>query len=326
MPDQLATAGVPDFEMFSSLNLLASDQLLQQLQNGDSATALRQAVGIDTIVTFDKPCPGTVIASIPSPQSTVCHDPAATHPPYWFANSAVAVSGPGAAWPATKPADATVDPAAAVASAVSAKVTRWDTMGASMTIDQPVDGWVWLDRAWYPSWRVTVDGQTVPTYRAMAGTLIRVPAGSHVIEESLVPIEVGLGLLAGIAAFAIAIAWVLLGRRSPGSRTGQIGRLLDIFSGPALEPAPAIGSELPTIQGRGPEQMSSSDVVYAAMVVIGLVWMAWFWYTVGAKLLDPRVPRPLAAAALWRVGLVGVALVATLGLLYTAMGSAPARP
>ena len=72
--------------------------------------------------------------------------------------------------------------------------------------------------------------------------------------------------------------------------------------------------------------MSSSDVVYAAMVVIGLVWMAWFWYTVGAKLLDPRVPRPLAAAALWRVGLVGVALVATLGLLYTAMGSAPARP
>ena len=127
-------------------------------------------------------------------------------------------------------------------------------MGASMTIDEPVDGWVWLDRAWYPSWRVTVYGQTVPTYRAMAGTLIRVPAGSHVIEELLVPIEVGLGLLAGIAAFAIAIAWVLLGRRSPGSRTGRIGRLLDIFSGPALEPAPAIGSEVPTIQGRGPEQ------------------------------------------------------------------------
>jgi len=243
MPDQLATAGVPDVEMFSSLNLLASDQLLNQLQNGDNATALRQAVGIDTIVTFGKPCPGTLVVAIPSPESTVCRDPAATHPPYWFADSAVAASGPGAAWPATKPVDATVDPAAAVDSAVSARVTRWDTMGASMTIDQPVDGWVWLDRAWYPSLRVTIDVQTVATYRAMAGTLVRVPAGSHVIEESLVPIEVGVGLLAGIAAFAIAIAWVLLGRRRSGSGTGRFGRLLDRLSGPALEPATPDGSE-----------------------------------------------------------------------------------
>jgi hypothetical protein len=236
MPDQLAIAGIPDVEMFSSLNLLASDQLLSQLQNADNATALRQAVGIDTIVTFGKPCPGTPVTTISSPASTVCRDPAATHPPYWFADSAVSVSGPGVAWPSTRPADATVDPAAAVASAVSAHVTRWDTMGASMTIDQPVAGWVWLDRAWYPSWRVTIDGQTVPTYRAMAGTLIRVPAGSHVIEESLVPIEVGVGLLAGIVALAIAIAWVQLGRRPSGSGTGRFGRLLDRLSGSAPEP------------------------------------------------------------------------------------------
>jgi Gpi18-like mannosyltransferase len=242
MPDQLATAGVPDMEMFSSLNLLASDQLLSQLQNGNNATALRQAVGIDTIVTFGQPCPGTLVTTIPSPQATVCRDPAATHPPYWFADSAVAVSGPGAAWPSTRPVDAMVDPAAAVASAVSAHVTRWDTMGASMTIDQPVAGWVWLDRAWYPSWRVTVDGQTVPTYRAMAGTLIRVPAGSHVIEESLMPFEVGAGLLAGIAAFAIAITWVLLRRRPSGGATGhgssRFGRLPGRLRGPAADPAP----------------------------------------------------------------------------------------
>jgi hypothetical protein len=111
-----------------------------------------------------------------------------------------------------------------------------------MTIDQPVAGWVWLDRAWYPSWRVTVDGQTVPTYRAMAGTLIRVPAGSHVIEESLVPFEVGAGLLAGIAAFAIAIAWVLLGRRPSGAATGRgsgrFGRLPGRLRGPAADSAP----------------------------------------------------------------------------------------
>jgi hypothetical protein len=245
MPDQLATAGVPDVEMFSSLNLLDSDQLLSQLRNDDNAAALREAVGIDTIVTFGKPCPGTPIMEVSAPASSVCRDAAAAHPPYWFADSAVSVNGPGVAWPSTKPADATVDPAAAVASAVSAHVTRWDTMGASFTIDQPVAGWVWLDRAWYPSWRVTIDGQTVPTYRAMAGTLVRVPAGSHVIEESLVPFEVGAGLLAGIAALAIAIGWVLLGRRPSGSSTGRFGRLLDLASGPAAAPVPPVVDDSP---------------------------------------------------------------------------------
>ena len=257
MPDQLAAAGVPDIEMFSSLNLLASDQLVSQLQNTDSATALRQAVGIDTIVTFGKPCPGTLVVAIPSPDSTVCRDSSATHPPYWFADSAVSVSGPGAAWPATKPADATVDPAAAVASAVSAHVTHWDTMGASMTIDQPVAGWVWLDRAWYPSWHVTIDGQTVPTYRAMAGTLIRVPAGSHVIEESLVPLEVGAGLLAGIAAFAVAVAWVLLGRRPAGAAKGRFGRLLARTGAFAADPAPL--AEDPPPPGVEPSSAESAS-------------------------------------------------------------------
>lgn len=213
MPDQLAVAGVPDVRMFSSLNLLASDQLLDQLHNGPDATALREAVGIDVIVTFGTPCPGTPIAHLEDPASEVCRDTAATHPPYWLADSAVSVSGPGVAWPATRPADASVDPAAAVASAVSAQVTRWDTTGARFTIDQPVDGWVWLDRAWYPSWRTTIDGAAVPTYRAMAGTLIRVPAGSHVIEQALVPWDAGLGLLAGVVAVVIAVAWCLLGRR-----------------------------------------------------------------------------------------------------------------
>jgi hypothetical protein len=213
MPDELATAGVPDIRMFSSLDLLASDQLLDQLHNGTDTTALRQAVGIDTIVTFGKPCPGTAITHIDSPSSEVCRDTAATHPPYWLADSAVTVDSSGVSWLATRPADATVDPAAAVASAVSAHVTRWDTTGASFTIDQPVDGWVWLDRAWYPSWRTTIDGQAVPTYQAMAGTLIRVPAGSHVIEQALVPWDAGVGLLAGVVAAAIAVAWCLLGRR-----------------------------------------------------------------------------------------------------------------
>ena len=130
---------------------------------------------------------GTSIAHVTNPISDVCRDTEATHPPYWLADAAVTVSGPGVAWPSTRPADATVDPAAAVASAVSAHVTRWDTTGASFTINQPVDGWVWLDRAWYPSWGTTIDGQAVPTYRAMAGTLIRVPAGSHTIEQALMP-------------------------------------------------------------------------------------------------------------------------------------------
>ena len=214
MPDQLAAAGVPDVRMFSSLDLLASDQLLDQLHNNNGDTSLQRAVGIDTIVTFGKPCSGTPIAHVDNPSSDVCRDTTATHPPYWLADSAVTVGGLGVSWPATRPANATVDPAAAVTSAVGAHVTRWDTTGASMTIDRPTDGWVWLDRAWYPSWRTTIDGQTVPTYQAMAGTLIRVPAGPHVIEQSLAPWDAGLGLLAGVVAFVIAVFWCLLGRVS----------------------------------------------------------------------------------------------------------------
>ena len=226
MPDQLATAGVPDVRAFSSLDLLTSDQLVDELRGGTDTTALRRAVGIDVIVTFGTTCPGTLVAHIADPVSDVCRDSAAARPPYWLSDAAVTVDGPGAGWPAITPVDASVDPSAALASAVSARITRWDTTGASMTIDQPSAGWIYLDRAWWPGWRTTIDGQTVPTYRAMAGTLVRVPAGQHQIEQDLVPWDAGLGLLAGMVAVAIAVAWCLRGsqlwsRRRPRTRASS---------------------------------------------------------------------------------------------------------
>jgi hypothetical protein len=214
MPDQLAAAGVPDVHMFSSLDLLASDQLLDALHGATNATALRRAVGIDVIVTFGTPCPGTILAEVQDPVSSVCRDASAARPPYWLADAAVRDNGQGTQWPAIRPVDASVDPATALASAVSADVTTWDTNGASIMIDQPTAGWLFIDRAWWPGWRTTVDGVAVPTYRAMAGTLVRVPAGRHRIDQTLVPWDAIVGLLAGLLALLVALTWCLR-RRSP---------------------------------------------------------------------------------------------------------------
>ena len=214
MPDQLAAAGVPDVHMFSSLDLLASDQLLDALHGPANATALRRAVGIDVIVTFGIPCPGTIVAEVQDPVSSVCRDTSAARPPYWLAAVAVLDNGQGTQWPGIRPVDASVDPSAALASAVSADVTRWDTNGASMTIDQPTAGWMFIDRAWWPGWRTTIDGVAVPTYQAMAGTLLRVPAGRHQVDQTLVPWDALVGLLAGLVALVVALAWCLR-RRSP---------------------------------------------------------------------------------------------------------------
>jgi hypothetical protein len=213
MPDQLAAAGVPDLRMFSSLNLLATERLAEDVrQQGPQAEALRRAAGIDIVVTFGAPCPGQTVATVDDQNATVCRPPDTLRPPYWIPDSAVAATGT-TIWPALTPADAEVSAAQALESALPATVEAFDTVSARFVVDAPADGWLFIDRAWWSAWRTTVDGQVAPAFRAMAGQLIRVPGGRHVVEQSLIPWDALAGLALAALAVVTALAWLRRGRR-----------------------------------------------------------------------------------------------------------------
>jgi hypothetical protein len=215
MPDQLAAAGVPDLRMFSSLDLLASERLVSSVRDDPDRDRLRRIVGIDTVVTFGDPCPGTTLATLEQPRSTVCRL-AALRPPYWLPASA-ALPDPGSTGSPIRPVDASVDPAGVIDGFREATIEAWDPTGDRFTVDAPADGWIWIDRAWWPAWRTEVDGHDVTSLRAMAGQLIPVPAGRHEIRQTLVPWEALVGLALGVLAGAAGCLWILVGRRRGAS-------------------------------------------------------------------------------------------------------------
>lgn len=215
MPDQLAAAGVADLEMFSSLDLLASDRVLAAARDGADAAAVRRALGVDTVVTFGRPCPGQLVVRVSGPDAYVCHEQGALVPPYWVPASVVpAAPGglpeqPAGPLPALQPTDVSVDAAAMAASARHARIVGWSDTTSTIDVTADGPGYVWIDRAWWPDWEVTVDGRGVVPYRALAGQLIPVAAGSHRVVAELRPREVVLGAAVGILAAAAALAWAL---------------------------------------------------------------------------------------------------------------------
>jgi len=211
MPDQLAAATVRDLRMFSSLNLAETDALVARLGSGDDVTT-RQAVGVDVVVTFDDhPCPGAVIVRVPKDRATFCRDGAALRPPYWIPVSVVRVE-PGTASPAAQPAAATVDTPGALATAVAAEEVTSQAGRLKARVDAPAEGWVYLDIAWWPAWRLAVDGKEIEPLRALGGMLVPVSAGSHEISADLAPWEAVLGAGIGVlgllgAALMAAAGW-----------------------------------------------------------------------------------------------------------------------
>jgi hypothetical protein len=212
MPDQLAAARVPDLRMFSSLNLLASDDLVAALHDDPARESLRRAVGVDVVVAFgDQACPTAAIASLDQLKATACRLPA-LRPPYWLSAEA-ATREQGSSGSATSPVEATVDLDRALADAREATIAAWDPAGGRFSVDAPAAGWVWIDRAWWPGWHVEVDGQAVTPLRALAGQLVPVTAGQHEIVETLVPWEALVGVGLGFGALLVAAGWLLWSRR-----------------------------------------------------------------------------------------------------------------
>ena len=215
LPDQLAAAGVNDIRMFSSLDLRATDDLVGRLARDDPDGLLRRAIGVDILVTFGEPCLDEPVAAVADQDAAFCRVSGTLDPPYWIPAAAATTASTPAAGP-FGPTDVTVEPSAALADARPAEVSRRDTTSLVATVDAPADGWVWVDRAWYPTWRTTVDEREVAAARALGGRLIPVTAGRHEIREDLVPWDAGLGLLFGALAIAAGSAWALRGRRRRG--------------------------------------------------------------------------------------------------------------
>jgi hypothetical protein len=206
MPDQLAAARVPDLRMFSSLDLLASNQLVDRVTRDDPDGALRRAVGVDVLATFDEPCPGREVAAVESEGgATFCRDDAARKPPFWLpADMATAATAAGSI---TAPRDVALDLGRIATDAVDLVPSQRDEGALVVEVDAPADGYVWIDRAWWPAWRTTVDGAPVETARALAGQLVAVPAGHHVVRQEFVPWDALVGAAFGLVALVLALAW-----------------------------------------------------------------------------------------------------------------------
>lgn len=221
MPNQLAAAGVAGVDMFSSLDLAPSDRLRRDMEHGPDAPELRQLAGVDLVVQFGgAPCPDGAGESVavgfpPAPwlatTARLCPAAVPNPPPAWIpADAVVGVAGGGSP---IRPVDATLDVAVAILAARSATVIARDPGRGTFAVDAPGPGWVWIDRAWWPGWRLEVDGAAVTPFQAAAGQLVPVAGGRHVIEQRLVPWDAFLGLGAGILAVLVAGMWLLVPRR-----------------------------------------------------------------------------------------------------------------
>ena len=197
--------------MFSSLNLDGSDSILRTIERDDPSGDIRRAVGIDVFATIGEACPATPIATVPEEQAWICRDEGALRPPYWLPDAVVEID-PAASGSAIRPREASIDASRLAPVAIAIDGVVDDGLTRTMRVDAPEDGWVWLDRAWYPAWRLSVDGTPVEAVRALGGQLIPVSAGQHEIRQAFVPWDALLGLAIGVIGVAAALIWVWRGR------------------------------------------------------------------------------------------------------------------
>jgi hypothetical protein len=158
-----------------------------------------------------------LVAEAPSERASICRDDGALRPPYWLPADAVSAGG-GAPSP-IRPREAQLDLARVVAESVPATPVERRATSLTVEVDAPADGWLWIDRAWWPTWRTTVDGRDVESMRGLAGQLVPTAAGRHTVRQELVPWDAWVGAVVGLLSFVAAIGWVRPWSRSPGDRS-----------------------------------------------------------------------------------------------------------
>ena len=198
MPDQLAAAGVPDIAMFSSLNLADVERVVHYLRARDPDGIRRRALGIDTVVTFGTACPDQLVAIVAREDAFVCGVPGTLVPPYWVPRSAAV---PGAA------PHARLDLEEVLRTAIPAETLTRSDVHHEVRVVAPEDGWLFFDRAWWPGWTVSVNGEPAEVLEASGGQLVAIPAGTHQVVADLGFADVKGGLGLGILAAVLGVGW-----------------------------------------------------------------------------------------------------------------------
>lgn len=203
-PDQIQLAGISSLDMHSSLNLRAGEAVVAEARTD---LKLAVALGVDTLVAFGAPCAGAIVAQDPADQAVICHLRGAVRPPYWLPSTAVTVDSDAPFTPLT-PHSATVSVDAVIHDAMPVTSVTSGPEYLSLAIDAPADGWVFVDRSWWPFWSIKIDGKPASALEAWSGQLIKVSAGPHHITEVLEPLDAGVGLVVGLATALVALVWV----------------------------------------------------------------------------------------------------------------------
>lgn len=193
---------------YTRLFLGATGAMLGDVGSALPDTAPARAVGIDLILSYQETCPaGALVASDPETGAVLCRVGGALRPPYWIPAGLVTATEPAAPG---SPIDVTADPAAVIARAIPAEVMERGPSHGEYRVIAQEDGYLFVDRSWYPYWTVEVDGAPVPTYRLWSGTLVPVRSGSHVITERHEPRDVQVGATISVLTLVLtagSLAW-----------------------------------------------------------------------------------------------------------------------
>jgi hypothetical protein len=112
--------------------------------------------------------------------------------------------------------DAAPSPAPAGIGFTPARITRLERKRVTIEADSPTAGILVLSDAWYPGWRVTVDGNPAPLLRAdYALRGVALPPGKHTVEFTFRSRPAQLGLLLSAVGVLCLLGLAAIGRKRP---------------------------------------------------------------------------------------------------------------
>jgi hypothetical protein len=88
------------------------------------------------------------------------------------------------------------------------EVLTYDSRKVQVRARMAADGFLLLTDTWYPGWKASVDGKSVPVWRAdLIFRAVQLSAGEHSIEFNYDPESFRLGLRISAAALVALLAW-----------------------------------------------------------------------------------------------------------------------
>jgi hypothetical protein len=93
-----------------------------------------------------------------------------------------------------------------------AEVTSYKNESVEIKATAAADRLLFMSDTWYPDWTATMDGKTVPIYKAdYSFRAIRIPAGSHTISLTFYDPHYTTGRMVSLSANILAIAGLIVG-------------------------------------------------------------------------------------------------------------------